>query len=226
MNEIIIIIEALVMFSALVLVKKFFGKSGIYVWISLATILANIQLTKSINILGMSATVGNVMFASTFLATDILSECYGHKEAKKGVLLGLFSVIIFIISTQITLAFIPNELDIANSAMQQLFTLTPRICISSIIMFFLANWIDVLIYEKLKRIFREKKIWLRNNICTIICNSLENFGLFILAFSGIYSIKEIIIMAISSSIIESIIALLDTPFLYIARKVKGSKKYE
>ena len=95
MNEFLMIIEIIVMFGMLVLAKKFFGKEGVFVWIGIASILANIQVSKCINIFGISGTLGNVMFASNFLATDILSECYGEKEARKGVYIGLFSVIVY-----------------------------------------------------------------------------------------------------------------------------------
>ena len=139
MNEILLIIEIIIVFSMLVLAKKLFGKSGLFMWIAIASILANIQVTKTVDILGLSSTLGNVLFASNFLATDILVECYGIKESKKGVYIGLFSVIAFIVISQITLLFTPSSVDIAHDSMKQLFSLTPRVCIASITMFFLSN---------------------------------------------------------------------------------------
>ena len=186
----------------------------------LATVLANVQLAKNVDLLGMDATLGNVLFASTFLATDILSECYGEKHAKKGVFVGLFSVIIYLVISQITLLYAPNELDITHEAMKTLFGLTPRICISSIVMYFLANWMDVILYNKLLKKFGEKKMWMRNNVTTIICNGLENFGLMFLIFAGTMPIMSIIQIAVASSVIEIFIALCDTPYLYLAKKIK------
>ena len=222
MNELLLFVEIIVVFSLLLLMKKFFGKNGVIAWVAIASILANIQVTKSIDIFGLSATLGNVLFASSFLATDILSECYGTKESKKAVFLGLFSVLVYIVITQISLLFIPNAIDIAHQPMTQLFSLAPRICLASVSMYFVANLLDVLLFEKLKKIFTGKKMWLRNNISTILCNCVENFGFVFLAFFGIYSIEEILIIALTTCVIETIIAICDTPFLYIAKKIKDN----
>ncbi len=220
MNEILLFVEIIIVFSLLLLTKKLFKKEGLFLWIGIATILANVQVSKTVDIFGMTTTLGNVLFASNFLATDILVECYGLKESKKGVYMGLFSVIIYLIVTQITLFFTPSSIDITNDAMNALFGLAPRICISSVIMYFLSNIADVYLYNKLKEKFDGRKMWIRNNISTIICNCLENFAFIFFAFSGIYTIRDMISIALVGSLIECIIAICDTPFLYMAKKIK------
>lgn len=220
MNECLMFIEIIIMFGMLLLSKKLFGKEGIFLWIGIASILANIQVSKCINIFGISGTLGNVMFASIFLATDILSECYGEEEAKKGVYIGLFSVLVYLICMQISLFFKPNDIDIVQSSMSTLFGLAPRICISSVVMFFIANIADVKIYNVLKKKDNDKKLWFRNNMSTIICNCLENFGFVFLAFIFTYPIMDILEIAISTCIIEIIIAICDTPFLYLSKRIK------
>ncbi|WP_367186249.1 VUT family protein [uncultured Fibrobacter sp.] len=37
---------------------------------------------------GFDTTLGNVLFASTFLATDMMSELYGKREASRCVKIG------------------------------------------------------------------------------------------------------------------------------------------
>ena len=213
MNELLLFVEIVVVFSLLLLTKKFFGKNGLFIWIAIATVTAEIQVVKSINIFGLSGTLGNVMFASNFLATDILNELYSKEDAKKGVYVGLWAVIIFIIFTQFTLLFKPNSIDMANESMKVLFGLVPRVSISSITMFFIANMADVYIYS----IFKDKKLWLRNNISTILCNSIENFFFVFFAFVGLYFFKDIMIIALSTTLIEVVIAICDTPFLYMSK---------
>ena len=217
MNELLLFVEIVVVFSLLLLTKKFFGKNGLFIWIAIATVTAEIQVVKSINIFGLSGTLGNVMFASNFLATDILNELYSKDDAKKGVYVGLWAVIIFIIFTQFMLLFKPNSIDMANESMKVLFGLVPRVSISSITMFFIANMADVYIYSKFKEKFKDKKLWLRNNISTILCNSIENFFFVFFAFVGLYFFKDIMIIALSTTLIEVVIAICDTPFLYMSK---------
>ena len=218
MNELLMILEVLVVFTLVLLCHKLFGKYGLIGWIGVASVLAEIQVIKSIDIFGISGTLGNVLFASNFLVTDILTEVYGSDVAKKGVFFGVFSIIIFIIISQFTILFIPNDIDTVNDALKQIFTISPRVCISSLVMYLIANYIDVIIYDKLKKRDKNKRIWFRNNFSTIVCNSLENFFFVFFAFIGLYTFKDIMLIALSTTLIEIIIAFMDTPFLYIAKK--------
>lgn len=222
MNELIIIGEVVIIFSILLLCKKLFGKDGMIAWVAIATVLANIITAKNVNIMGLSTAIGTVMFASTFLATDILAECYSVQDAKKAVRLGLFSNIILIISTQIALLYTPNEFDYANDAMKTLFSLNLRISIASAVMYYIANMADIYVFSKIKVKTAGKKLWLRNNVATILCNCLENFGFIGLAFAGIYDFATIMTIAISTSIIEALVAVCDTPFLYAAKRLKNA----
>ena len=220
MNNILLVISIIGVFSTLLIVKKFLGKEGLIGWIGIASILANLVLTKSVNLLGISATLGNVLFASNFLATDILTENYGYKEAKKGVKFGIISVIVFLIVTQIALIYIPNETDVVQSSFELLFGFVPRISLASISMYAVSNFVDIRLYEWLRNKSNGKKMWLRNNLCTIICNGGENFLFYIIAFLGVMNITTILSIAMSATIIEILIALCDTPFLYISKKIK------
>ena len=220
MNELIIVGEVIIVFSILLMCKRLFGKTGVIVWVSLATVLANIITAKNVNVFGLSTAIGTVMFASTFLATDILAECYSAKDAKKAINIGLFSNVILIVSTQIALLYTPSEFDYAHDAMTTLFSLNLRISIASAAMYYIANMADIYVFGKIKTKTNGRMLWLRNNVATILCNCLENFGFIGLAFAGIYDFQTIMTIAISTSIIEALVAVCDTPFLYVARKIK------
>ena len=219
-NSILLIAEVVTVFGLLLFVKKFFGKEGVIAWVGLATILANVITAKNATIFGLSTAIGSVMFASTFLATDILSECYSEQDAKKAVYLGLFSSALLIISTQIALAYTPSDIDYANDAMKTLFAMNLRISISSMVMYFIANMADVYLFNRIKQRMHGKQLWIRNNVSTILCNCIENFGFIGLAFWGLYDLQTIVMIAFSTSVIELIVALLDTPFLYIAKAIE------
>ncbi len=220
MNEILLLVEILVCFGGLLLVKKFLGKSGIYAWITLATCLAEVQVLKAVDVFGISATLGNVLFASTFLATDILSENYGTKFAKKGPLFSLLGAVFYIVFCLITPLFVPNEFDFVQDSMKLMFSLSIRVTFASVLMLVIANLVDVLLYDFLMKKFNGKNMWFRNNVCTIISNCIENYFFTFLAFYGNFDVKTCLIVATSTSCIEIFIALLDTPFLYLSKKLK------
>lgn len=219
MNIVLGIISIIANFSIVVCMEKMFKKEGLYVWISIATITANILVCKSIDILGLTASLGNVMFASIFLATDILSEKYDVKDSRKAVMLAIVSQIIFILATTLAVSYIPSETDLSNESMKTLFSINARVSISSIVMFGTSNMLDIYLFEKLKKKF-PKQLWLRNNVSTIISNCLENYFFVFFAFVGIYDYGTILSIATTTSILEIIIAICDTPFMYIAKKLK------
>ena len=76
MNELFLIITLLLSFGGAILFLKVFGKGGLFAWIGICTVLANIEVTILVRAFGMDQTLGNTLFATTFLCTDILSELY------------------------------------------------------------------------------------------------------------------------------------------------------
>lgn len=223
MNILYGFINIIVTFSLVVLIEKLFKKEGLYVWLSIATILANLTVCKMIGVFGYTTSLGNVLFASTFLATDIMSEKYGKQDAKKGVYVSIFSGITFIIITQLTLLFIPSADDVVNGAMKALFAVSIRTTAASMFMFFVSNMMDIYLYNKLKEKF-PKKLWLRNNVSTILCNCIENYFFNTLAFIGIFPMSVIISIATTTTVIEIVIAICDTPFLYLSKLLDKEKK--
>lgn len=222
MNAGLFFVTAVVTFGLLVFVSRKFGKDGIYTWIGMAVVVANVLVCKNVNLFGLSATLGNVLFGTVFLATDILTEQYGVKSAKKAVWMGISAEIITIILTQLALLFIPNELDFVQDSMKNIFGLFPRVAIASCSMFVVSNTLDIYLFEKIREKTNGKYLFLRNNVATIVSQCIENFLFYIIAFLGIYPMADIVSMTITCCIIEIVVALMDTPFLYWA--VSGKKE--
>ena len=225
MNETLFFISILLNFIFVILAYKFFNKAGVYAWISLATIIANIEVIKCVDIFGMPLTLGNITYGSIFLATDILSEKYGIKDAKKGVFIGFFSLLTLTLLTQIDILFVPNNEDFAQEAMKTLFTLTPRICFGSMVAYLISNSLDIYLYEKIKNISPNGKyIWLRNNTATMTSQLIDTIIFTFIAFGGIFPLITVLELCFTTYILKLIIALCDTPFLYIANLINLKEK--
>ena len=219
-NVLLIFINIIVTFSMVVLIEKIFKKEGIYVWTAIALIMANILECQTVGLFnGFTSTCGNVLFASVFLSTDIMSEKYGSEYSKKAIKLAVVAMIAFTIIMQIGLLFTPDETDFAHDAMTTLFSLNLRISISSIVMFFISNNLDIFLFEKIKKKL-PNQLWVRNNVATIVSNVLENYFFIFFAFVGLYDIPTMLNIATTISVVEIVIALFDTPFLYISNKLK------
>ena len=87
-NELLFILQMIVSLSFVLCLFKL-GKEYLIGYIGFAVILSQIFVNKQFDLFGLAASGGNVMYASLFLATDLLSEWYGKKEAKRAVNIGM-----------------------------------------------------------------------------------------------------------------------------------------
>jgi len=221
MNEALFFITIIVNFAGVIFAYKFFGKMGVFAWIALATIVANVEVLKCVDIFGMALTLGNVTYGSIFLATDILNEKYGVEEAQKSVYLGFFALLMFTIITQIDLHYISNEADFAGEAMKTLFTITPRICFASMSAYFVSNMMDVYLYKFIRNILpSDKFLWVRNNGATCLSQLFDTAMFTYIGFAGVFSKEVVFQLFITTYLIKILIAILDTPFLYLAKRIK------
>ena len=83
MNEILLVASLFVIYGCVLLAYRLFGKSGLYCFTAIATITANIEVLIMVKAFGMEQTLGNILFASTFLVTDIISEIEGKKAGQE-----------------------------------------------------------------------------------------------------------------------------------------------
>lgn len=220
-NELLWITFALVNFSLLLILYRLFGKYGLFVWIGMATVVANIQVVKTVELFGLTATLGNIIYGTAFLATDILNEKYGKATAKKAVWLGFSALVIMTIMMQFALRFLPAESDIAQSAIETLFGIVPQIAIGSMLAYIVSQYFDVWLYAFLKRIFpNDNQLWIRNNGSTMISQLLDTAVFCGIAFYGLYPFGVWLEIFWTTYFIKFIVSALDTPFLYAAKSFR------
>lgn len=216
-NEILFLITTVVSFSMVILCYRLFGKVGMWVWIALATVIANIEVVKCVNMFGLATALGNVIYGSTFLCTDILSENHGHEDAKKAIWIGLFASVSAMVMLQLSLHFTPNADDFASESMEVVFGLVPRFTIVSVICYFISNRLDVALFSFFGK--HTKHVWVKNNAATMIAQAVDTCLYTIGAFAGVFSFRAMVEICITAYIMKFIVALLDTPFLYWSKSV-------
>ncbi|MBP1949611.1 queuosine precursor transporter [Virgibacillus litoralis] len=219
-NEIVWILFALVNFSLLLLFYRMFGKMGLFAWIGMATVMANIQVLETVELFGLTATLGNIIYGTAYLATDILNEKYGKKDAKKAVWLGFSTLITMTIVMQIVLMFEPGADDIAHESLATIFGMIPRIAAGSLAAYAISQYFDVWIYDKLRKLFpADKNLWIRNNGSTVVSQLLDTAVFCTIAFYGEYPTSVWLEIFLTTYIIKFAVALIDTPFMYIAKNL-------
>ena len=196
------------------------GRTWITALVVICTVLMNIAVTKQMTLFGLPVTGGNVLFATVFLANDVLNEHFGKQAARTAVLTGFAGGIVVVVMMQFVLAYRPNEYDTAQANLEYFFDVAvyPRIVVVSMISYLLAQLIDVQVYQLIRRwTGSERLLWLRSNASTWISQAFDTVFFTTAALVGtvIKSWPEWIGAVVFAYIIKIVAAAVHTGFLYL-----------
>lgn len=219
-NELIWIGFALLDLTITLVMYRLFGKTGLFALIVFNLLLCNIQVLKTVELFGLTTTLGNILYAGVFLATDMLGELHGKEEAKKGVMLGFATLILATVYMQIALLYTPAPDDFAQPLLEGIFGFLPRLAVASMAAYLVSQWHDVWAFHFWRRVTNGRALWLRNNASTLVSQALDSSIFCVLAFWGVFPTPVLMEIMLTTYLFKVIVALLDTPFLYLARRVR------
>ena len=223
-TELMWFIMLLFCFFSILIFLRIFGYIGIFIYSALAVIAGNIQVLKTVDFFYSPEPValGTILFASTFLCTDILSEYYGKEKARMNILIGFSAFLFMTLLMVITIGFQPSNADWVQESLSNVFTPMTRFFIASMIAYLISQYFDVWLFNYLKQALSGKSLWLRNNLSTIISSLVDNtvfsiFAWILLNPEPVSVYNVIMIYILGTYLLRIFIALLDTPFIYIAK---------
>ena len=238
-TEVVWFIMLILCFLSILVFLRLFGYVGLYVYSAIAIISANIQVLKQANFNFFSSinekiipfyepspiALGTILFASTFLCTDILSEYYGKEKARKNVLIGFCSFFLMTILMLVTIGIQPAEdewVSMVQESLAILFTPMTSIFVASMIAYLISQYFDIWFFSYLKTVSSNKLLWLRNNVSTAVSSLIDNtiFSIFawIILNPNPFPLSDVIMTFILGVyLLRVFIAILDTPFIYLAK---------
>lgn len=207
-----------------IILFRLFGRQGLYASIVISLLLANLQGPKLTEIFGLQTSMGVILYSSIYFATDLLSERYGKSEATRAVMIGFMVSVIIIVMISISLIYLPATApETANLALNiheataTLFDFTPRFVLGSLLAYLLSQRFDVWIFHVIKEKTRGRHLWLRNNISTILSQAIDTVIYGVVVWWGVVDFTTAMQLALAKYFFKILIALIDTPFIYIAR---------
>lgn len=236
MNELLFFIAILVSYCMVLFLYRTQGVGALYVWVGFAMVLANIEAVKGVQMFGMTLSLGNVVYLTTDFVTTILNENHSKEAARRSIRYGFMMSVAFVVLSQITLAFkpIPEGQEIAN-AMHDIFILAPRTVAASLFTFILSGYVDTGVYDFLKnKVFKKdcaKNTFLRSEISSAFSQFVDSVVFTVLAFAGVpevggNSFLAIVELSLTTYAAKMIIGCVDTPFLFIAKRMYKNHKEE
>ena len=173
-----------------------------------------------INFMGVKLfelSVGILPYPLTFLITDLISEIYGQKKADQVVITGIFasvfSILLIFISSQVP-AIEGSPID--DATFNNVFLNAPLAVLASMLTYLFAQFIDIRVYHFWKRLTKGKHLWLRNNFSTFTSQFVDTFTIVsLLIVFEILPQDKFLVLIVSGFLFKVMVAILDTPLLYI-----------
>ncbi|MBA7592383.1 queuosine precursor transporter [subsurface metagenome] len=194
-------------------IGKKYGVEYIIAIMASLVVIANIIAGKIVVFGPFVVPAAVIVYASTFLITDILSEKWGKQEARKAVWAGFYVNIVLVVAIYIAINWTaaPFALDFSES-FKSVLGIVPRVTLASMVAYLVSQHHDIYAFHWWKNLTKGKHLWLRNTASTVVSQAVDT-GIFItIAF---YGIMDIVPLLIGQYVVKLIIAAIDTPFIYL-----------
>lgn len=218
MNYILIIIEVFLSYLTLLLFHKKFKLDGIYYYIVMATILSNIMLLNTIDILTYPISVGFGITSSIVIATIILTHKRGPSELSKLIITIIISSIIsYSYLTLSSYMGISDTNKYTNISYSIIFKNNIRIYLANTISLILSIYLSTKLYYTMKQI--KNKIWISNIFTTVIVEFIESIIFCVIAYAFSLKVIDLIMVIVIRYVIRALIECLGTTVIYIDDKI-------
>lgn len=216
MNELLFLIHViLITFFALAALRV--GKEALIVWVVLQAILANLFVTKQIQLLHFEVTCSDVFAIGSLLGLNLLQQYFGKAETKKAISLCFLSMLFFALMSQLHLWYEPSKHDMTQPAFNQLLSPAPRLFFASLAVFFIVQQLDSRLFGWLKARFPKLPLPLCN-LLSLSSSQLLDTTLFTLI--GLYglvaSLTDVIVL---SFLIKFVIILGSSSIMTLSKRV-------
>jgi uncharacterized integral membrane protein (TIGR00697 family) len=173
---------------------------------------------------GTHLSVAVFSFPIVFSMTDIIGEVYGKKIANNFVIAGVISIALFIFYSLIS-----NVMPWAYEGLwikegyNQVFGLSVRFSIASLVAFAIGQYQDVISFFFLKRRIGEKKFWLRANLANAWSELFDSVIFMFIAYLGILPTYTILLIIIPWWLYKIFMGFLYTPLSYLGIRILRGK---
>lgn len=204
-------------------IQLFVVLAGVFVTSLVVGDLIGVKLFE-VNLGSIVATmsIGMLPFPVTFLLTDLLNEFYGKKAARfitwVGFFMAIFCFAVIAIAVQVPWAPLtraPDWQGAVEGSFNNVFAGGQRILMASMIAYLIGQFCDIAIFNMLKRVTRNKMLWLRATGSTLVSQFIDTVVVQFVAWSGLLSTSVIVNIIFTSYVVKLLVAVGLTPFIYL-----------
>ena len=203
-----------------------------YLWFLMMSFTIVIMMSnwfdpRLISLFGFVTTPGTLIFPLTYLLSDLITEVYGYKHARRAIWAGFLFNFVFIAFGQIVTHLPSPAFATQNAAFGQVFTSNIQIIIGSALSYLIAEPLNAIVMAKLKLYFYGRYMGVRFVVSTVFAAGLDSFLFMIIAFYGVLSTSQIVKVALTVWFIKVVIEVIGLPIsIRLAKKLKKEERLD
>lgn len=170
---------------------------------NICLVASNLLETKVVNICGLTATAGLIVFPISYIINDCIAEVWGFKKARLIIWSGFASNFLLIAFAQIAISLPAAPFWEGEESFEFVFGMAPRIAIASLIAFLVGSFLNAYVMSKMKIASEGKHFSLRAIVSTIVGESADSLIFFPIAFAGLIPATELLAMIATQAMLKS-----------------------
>lgn len=190
-------------------------------FVALSQIIASKIAMFDLGLVQVMAPAAVLIFAVTFLVTDIVNEKFGRKTTYRMILIALASQIVMLGFLALGGALKPAPFWDGQPAWDRLFGIVPRITIASWVTFVVSETLDAYLYEAIRRRTGGKHLWARNALSSIPSLTVDTVVFVSLAFA--FTDVPLWGLMKGQFATKYLVCLMNIPFMYLNRFIMGPR---
>ena len=193
-------------------------------------VAANLLEAKVVQIAGITATAGLIVFPISYIINDCIAEVWGYKKARLIIWSGFISNFLVIAFSQIAIRLPAAPYWEGEEGFNFVFGMAPRIATASLIAFLVGSFLNAYIMSKMKVASQGKHFSLRAIVSTLVGEGADSIIFFPIAFLGLVPFSELLVLIGVQTVLKSLYEIMILPVTirvvkYIKKK-DGSDVYD
>lgn len=192
------------------------GEKVLNSWLCFIAVAMNIFVMKQITLFGLNVTATDALTISYLIGLNLLQEYFGRKSAKQHAYIAVLICMGFVFLSDLHNFYLPNQFDMMHDSYLKIFKPLKRVILSSIFTLFLIQFLDISLFQYLRKKLNGKLFSLRILVCLVISQLIDTL---LFSFLGLYGlVNNLSHIILVSLLIKFIVILISVPFTSFCKK--------
>ena len=178
---------------------------------NICLVASNLLETKVIQVFGITATAGLIVFPISYIINDCIAEVWGFKKARLIIWSGFASNFLVIGFAQLAVMLPAAPFWEGEEGFNFVFGMAPRIAVASLLAFLVGSFVNAYVMSRMKISSHGKNFSARAILSTIYGEGADSIIFFPLAFGGLMPISELVNLMLVQVFLKTVYEIIVLP---------------